>query len=113
LRSVDYVGEHALERALARRPDEHAVLERARSRWSGLVRQRFLERYEATIGDRGICPAPAEARALLHLYEIERNLHDVRCQLGQRPDSLPATLRSLLGLLSQPGGRGANRRDGA
>ena len=113
LRSIAYVSEHALERALARRPDEHASLERARSRWTAFARQRFLERYEAAIGDRGICPAPAEARALLHLYEIERNLHDVRCQLGQRPDLLPASLRSLLALLRQPGGRGANRRDGA
>ena len=112
-RSLSYAGGHALARALTRRPDDHAVLERGKARWSALARQRFLDCYEAAMRERGSTPPPADGRALLRLFEIERILHDIRRQLGMRPDLLHITLCSLLELLRRPGGRGSTRRDGA
>jgi maltose alpha-D-glucosyltransferase/alpha-amylase len=112
-RSLSYVGGHALARALTRRPDDRALLEHGKARWSALARQRFLDCYDAAMRGRASAPPPAECKALLRLFELERILHDVRRQLGMRPDLLQVTLCSLLELLRRPGGRGSTRRDGA
>ena len=111
LRSLVYAGEIALERASSRRPRVRAALETRVEQWRSLARQRFLEEYGSVLRGSGICPPRSDALPLLDLFEVARNLLDVRRELGGRPEMVHVLLRSLLKLVQQPGAGGPRRRD--
>jgi len=112
LRSLVYAGETAFDKAASRRPDDTVLLRSCTDRWIATSRQRFLDSYDSTIRNSGICPALPEARPLIDLFEIERNLQHARHQLRRRHESLQVVLRSLLRLVRRPEAGGLRRRDG-
>jgi len=110
LRSLAYAAGTAVERAASRRPDERAVLSRHADRWLSLARERFLDSYDAALRGSALGPALPKAGRLIELFELERNLEDVSCQLRLHPDALHVVLQSLLALLGRNGNRAARAR---
>ena len=110
LRSLAYAEGTAVERAAARRPDERGVLSRHAEHWLSLARERFLDGYYSGLRGSGLCPALPKAGRLIELFELERNLDDVRCQLRLHPDALHVVLHSLLALLGRNGNRAPRAR---
>jgi maltose alpha-D-glucosyltransferase/alpha-amylase len=109
LRSLVYAGEAAFDKAISRQPDDASILRKSVDRWIAASRERFIASYEATMRTSRVCPPLPDARRLIDLFELERNLRDARFELGRRHDSLHVSLRSLLRLVGRSA-TGASRR---
>ena len=90
LRSFDHARWNALARAARNETESRRLGSHAR-KWLEQTRQAYLEAYEAA--------APALDRDLLALFEIERALHELRYEIGNRPDWVRIPLHGILALI--------------
>jgi maltose alpha-D-glucosyltransferase/alpha-amylase len=98
LRSFDCARHAALMRATAHRPEEYARLEPLTAAWEGEVRRVFLRTYEDRTRE-GILFGSFEAvRGLLALFELDKALYELSCELASRADWVHVPLRGLLAL---------------
>ena len=97
LRSFSYAHWSALRRT-AQSADELDKLAPLSQAWEAQVRPAFMSAYREGLGessdDAGI--------ALLHLFELEKALYELRYELGNRPDWVRVPLRGLAELLARP-----------
>jgi maltose alpha-D-glucosyltransferase/alpha-amylase len=103
LRSFHYVTAHALSGRVssgAVRAEDIPVLEPALRAWRAWMGAAFLRQYLQTAAGQPFAPAtPAELRASLTGYLLEKTLHEIGYELDQRPEWVSIPLSELLDLM--------------
>ncbi|MFL6622074.1 MAG: maltose alpha-D-glucosyltransferase [Sulfurifustis sp.] len=101
-RSFNYAAYNALRRVTAERSEDYDTLERLARAWETAARERFLEGYRAAAsGSAGWPDDPADAKALVDLFTLEKALYEIRYDLDNRPDWVEIPLRGVLALLPE------------
>jgi maltose alpha-D-glucosyltransferase / alpha-amylase len=85
LRSFSYAAGAALAHTV-QSPDEEAKLAPLAAEWERETRAAFLGTYDQTARRDGVYGDPADMRALLALFELEKALYELRYELNNRPD---------------------------
>ncbi len=99
LRSVDYLGRHALRLASMAGgvTDEHrAELDSARAGWTERLNRMIVDEYLTAIEAAHLVPADrADAELLLDLYLLDKGLYEIRYELANRPEWVGAPLAAV------------------
>jgi len=99
LRSFNYAAIVALDRHVARRPDQRGALEPYAAAWEKETAASFLSSYRETISGCPSYPAePRQAQSLIDLFFLEKALSELRYEQDNRPDWVNVPLRALLNL---------------
>jgi maltose alpha-D-glucosyltransferase/alpha-amylase len=105
LRSLDHARIVALQRATADRSDQQSALARDLGQWHKASQRTFLSAYRAALGDAVCWPADrGDATRLLTLFEIEKEILQLRHELEHRPERAGVPVAGLLGLLEHKTG---------
>ncbi|MDB6088525.1 MAG: treS [Gammaproteobacteria bacterium] len=96
LRSFAYARRAAIQRNSLEAADQGGKLEPLLEEWEQLTRQTFITAYDEVARANGLYDSLEEMLPLLHLFEIEKALYEVRYELGNRPDWVSIPLRSLI-----------------
>jgi maltose alpha-D-glucosyltransferase / alpha-amylase len=100
IRSIDYAGISALDRALEGSAEDHARLTQAVDAWRGLCVEATLASYQEAVTDHPLWPAdPAEAQRLLDFYVLEKAIYEIGYELANRPAWLHVPLMGATRLL--------------
>jgi maltose alpha-D-glucosyltransferase/alpha-amylase len=103
LRSFNYAAHAALRQATADGTGDWAAFLPQLGDWERQSRAAFLEGYVVAAGDSPGYPAdPAQAKALLELFTLEKACYELRYELDNRPDWVEIPLGGLRDLLSLP-----------
>jgi maltose alpha-D-glucosyltransferase/alpha-amylase len=97
LRSFAYARRAALQKEIQVAAEQAQRLQPLLDKWEQETRQKFLATYDEVARAGGLYASLEEMRPLLHLFEIEKALYEVRYELGNRPDWASIPLRSLIG----------------
>ena len=101
LRSFSYAAYAALFSHTAARKSEFDRLERWTRVWQIWASAAFLKGYLGPIHTAAVLPAaPAQQRALLDLFLLEKALYELKYELNNRPDWLRIPLRGIEDLLA-------------
>jgi maltose alpha-D-glucosyltransferase / alpha-amylase len=104
LRSIDYATSAALARAPNLSPEERVALTPRIRTWADRLADAYWETYRETLGEARLWPAdPAQARALLELFLMEKALYEIEYELTNRPAWVHIPLEATLRLLEQRG----------
>jgi len=104
LRSFDYARVTGLERALAVHTGEHERFAPEFEKWRLAAVESFLKGYVQGVGDAPCYPKdPADAGALIALFEIGKALYEIRYELERRPTWVGVPVTGVLRTL-QAGG---------
>jgi maltose alpha-D-glucosyltransferase/alpha-amylase len=105
LRSLEHARIVALQRAAADRSDQHDALARDLGQWHRAAYRAFLSAYRSALGDACCWPAErGDAARLLTLFEIEKEVLQLRHELEHRPERAGVPVAGLLGLLERKSG---------
>ncbi|MEX2229453.1 MAG: maltose alpha-D-glucosyltransferase [Dehalococcoidia bacterium] len=111
LRSFQYAALYALREHAGSLPDPALTIERSEPwarRFERRSIERFLEGYYAAAGDAPFLPREAGARdRLLHVYLIDKALHELEYELEHRPAWVAIPLRGVAESLRALDGAGA------
>jgi trehalose synthase-fused probable maltokinase len=100
LRSLDYAAQVAVNEHAP--PGELAPLGRV---WERHNRAAFLEAYEPVVVEHGLVPAdPADRAAVLHAFELDKALYEVRYEQAHRPDWVSIPMLGVARLLAHEQG---------
>lgn len=100
LRSFNYAGHAALTFATNDRPADLPSLEPFVRDWEQRTVEAFLSGYTEALADCPVYPAdPANARALIDLFLLEKAFYELRYELDNRPDWVKVPLNGLAELL--------------
>jgi maltose alpha-D-glucosyltransferase/alpha-amylase len=103
LRSFDYAGAVALQRATEERPEDRARLEPCIARWREETSRAFLDGYFDAIQGCDSCFSDAgTAGPLIDLFLLEKGLYEVRYELDSRPDWVRIPCAGLVRLATEP-----------
>ena len=101
LRSFSYAAYAALFSHTAARKSEFERLERWTRVWQTWASAAFLRGYLGPIHTAAVLPAaPAQQRALLDLFLLDKALYELKYELNNRPDWLRIPLRGIEDLLA-------------
>ena len=101
LRSFSYAAYAALFSHTAARKSEFERLERWARVWQTWASAAFLKGYMGPIQTSAVLPAaPAQQRALLDLFLLDKALYELKYELNNRPDWLRIPLRGIEDLLA-------------
>jgi maltose alpha-D-glucosyltransferase/alpha-amylase len=95
LRSFAY----ARRAAMLRNPQvaaQNGKLDPLLEKWEQETRQTFIQSYDEVARTHGLYESLQEITPLLHLFEIEKALYEVRYEIGNRPEWASIPLRSLI-----------------
>jgi len=100
IRSIDYATGAALDRAVNLGAEERATVAQRTRAWGERLTATYWESYCEALGQAQLWPASEKQRqALLDLFLLERLLHEIEYELGNRPGwshiPLAAMLRNL------------------
>ena len=104
LRSIDYLGRHALR--LAEEAgiglDHHAEVDQRRADWTRRLTAATVEEYLATIAPAHLVPARhADAQMLLDLYLLDKGLYEIRYELANRPEWVGGPLTAVTEMITR------------
>jgi maltose alpha-D-glucosyltransferase / alpha-amylase len=99
LRSFSYAAGAALSRAV-QVPDEEVRLAPLAAGWEKEARSVFLDAYDGIARTAGLYRSPADLRALVALFELEKAFYELRYELTNRPDWVRWPLEGILRLVS-------------
>jgi maltose alpha-D-glucosyltransferase/alpha-amylase len=106
LRSYAYAAATALRQMAEIQPAALPVLQERAEAWRRQITAAFMERYLATmVGTPSMPEDPAEARALLDFFTLEKAIYEVEYELAQRPAWVAIPLAGVLGILHPEGDR--------
>jgi maltose alpha-D-glucosyltransferase / alpha-amylase len=94
LRSFDYAQAAALQKAGTAAEDTERLRPLA-SAWQSETRRAFLSAYEAGTRGAGLYGSFADVAGLLHLFEVEKALYELRYELRNRPDWVIVPLQGI------------------
>jgi maltose alpha-D-glucosyltransferase/alpha-amylase len=101
LRSFNYARWAALKHT-SQSTEELLRLDQAAQQWEQATRSAFLGAYTATLN--GTAQENGSIEGLLHLFELEKALYELRYELGNRVDWVQVPLQGLLALaVAAPG----------
>lgn len=99
LRSVDYLGRHALRLASLTREvghDQRTELDAARAGWTERLNRTIVDEYLTAIEAAHLVPADrSDAELLLDLYLLDKGLYEIRYELANRPEWVGAPLAAV------------------
>ncbi|MCC6611091.1 MAG: maltose alpha-D-glucosyltransferase [Burkholderiales bacterium] len=98
VRSFDYAQRTALRRT-AQSDAEAARLGPLARAWATEARASFLAAYDEGTRTSRLYGAPAAARDLLRLFELDKALYELRYELGNRPDWVQIPVQGILALV--------------
>jgi maltose alpha-D-glucosyltransferase / alpha-amylase len=99
LRSFDYAMHVALSRVAIERPDVREPMGELARHWQAMVRETFIDAYDAVARQHGLATARDEANGLLELFVLEKVVYELNYEVGNRPDWVRIPLRGLVDLL--------------
>ena len=100
LRSFHYASVFALRVCNTIRPDDVPFLDPWRRVWHQWVSSAYLRAYLERAGDADFLPRTLEGRsALLQAFLVEKAIHELRYEVGNRPDAVRIPLEGLLEIL--------------
>lgn len=101
--SIEAASQAARERALRLVPDEHGRLSAALTEWTSRATATFVDAYRELTGASSIWPAdPLAVQGLIDFFLLEKAFDVLEADLAQRAEAVPATIRRILRILSQP-----------
>ena len=104
LRSIDYAGASALERAIELWPGNAEAFESGIDAWRRQANEAFLDGYRARDeGQPSLWPERG-GDEMLALMTIDKALYELRYELAMRPDWVQVPVRGLLRLTGGEGG---------
>ncbi len=99
LRSVDYLGRHALRLASmagAVAEAQRGELDAARDAWTERLNRAIVDEYLTAVEAAHLVPADrADAELLLRLYLLDKGLYEIRYELANRPEWVGAPLAAV------------------
>ena len=104
LRSIDYLGRHALRLAEVAGVglDDHERIETQRADWTHRLTDAIVEEYLATIAPAHLVPADrADAEMLLDLYLLDKGLYEIRYELANRPEWVGGPLTAVTEMITR------------
>ncbi len=96
LRSFRYALQAAQKRCAAQSAEDCGKWEPLLEKWEAETRAAFLAVYDEVARACGLYKSLDEVRPVLHLFEIEKALYEVRYEIGNRPDWASIPIRSLI-----------------
>jgi maltose alpha-D-glucosyltransferase/alpha-amylase len=99
LRSFSYARWTAFLKSQPQSGEEEQTLRALLDSWERDSRQVFLSTYDSIAHSAGLYDSWDEAQGLIHMFELEKALYEVRYELGNRPDWAVIALRSLNALM--------------
>lgn len=105
LRSVDYLGRHALHLAGIAGSTAGTDLDRlddARAEWTRRMSDAIVSSYLVAIAPAHLVPSPAEdAQMLLDLYLLDKGLYEIRYEIANRPEWVGAPLTAVTEMITR------------
>jgi maltose alpha-D-glucosyltransferase/alpha-amylase len=102
LRSFDYARAVAIDRLVSLRPDLEGRIEQAFATWCECSSEAFLRGYQIGVGQARSVPLDEpDMRRLVHLFQTEKALYELRYELENRPLWVSVPAHGLLALLGQ------------
>ena len=101
LRSLDYAGANALERAVELWPGNAEAFEAGIDDWRRLAAAAFLEGYRASDEGQASLWPERGGDEMLTLMTIDKALYELRYELAMRPDWVQVPVRGLLRLTEE------------
>src|ERR1700726_265331 len=102
IRSIDYAGTAALERALKVAPDENRKLGAALAEGRERPATTFLAAYREIMTNQRLWPAdPPAAERMLNFFLLEKAVYEIEYELAHRPEWLRVPLMGVLRILSR------------
>lgn len=97
LRSFSYAAFAALNKHIARRPQERQQMEPWARLWEATVTSAFKQAYRKTMGNSQIVPAQA-FDSMLEIYILDKALYELMYELNNRPGWIRIPLTGILSL---------------
>ena len=108
IRSIDYATGAALDRAVNLSAEERAAVAQRTRAWGERLTAVYWESYCEALGQAHLWPASEKQRqALLDLFLLERLLHEIEYELGNRPGWSHIPLAAMLRNLERRGAIGS------
>jgi maltose alpha-D-glucosyltransferase/alpha-amylase len=95
LRSFAYARRQAIQRSTPQTPEDCLRWELHLDEWEQSVRKTFVSVYDEVARACHLYESFAEVEPLMHLFEIDKALYELRYELGNRPDWAVIPLRAL------------------
>jgi maltose alpha-D-glucosyltransferase / alpha-amylase len=67
--------------------------------WQAMVKEAFIDAYDAVARQHGLATARDEANGLLELFMLEKVVYELNYEVDNRPDWVRIPLRGLVDLL--------------
>jgi len=100
LRSFNYAVHAALAREDTAAATSNASLEEWAIAWERMIRDAFLDAYSEAVAGTGVAPeAPAQLRAAVAVFELEKAIYELGYELNNRPDWLWLPVRGIRAIL--------------